>query len=78
MLTAERLVTKRVHGQRSLQWELPKGRRNEALDCRCYAIAALNILNPNFDLLDTMNTPLVARNRRAAVRRSGRILSQGL
>jgi phage terminase large subunit GpA-like protein len=78
MLTAERLITKRAHGQRSLQWELPSGRRNEALDCRSYAIAALNILNPNFDLLDTMSTPLVARNRRTAVRRSGRILSQGL
>lgn len=78
MLTAERLITKRIHGQRSLQWELPSGRRNEALDCRCYAIAALNILNPNFEALDAAG-PLVARNGPAVktVRRHSRVISRG-
>lgn len=30
---------------------MPKGRRNEALDCRVYGMAALHILNPNLDAL---------------------------
>jgi phage terminase large subunit GpA-like protein len=30
---------------------MPKGRRNEALDCRVYGLAALHILNPNLDRL---------------------------
>lgn len=50
-LTAERTEPRRVLGRNILSWVLPPGRRNEALDCRCYAIAALNIINPNFDLL---------------------------
>ena len=40
-LTAERPVLKMVSGQRFFVWENPKGRRNEALDCRVYAYAAL-------------------------------------
>ena len=75
MLTAERLVTKRAHGQRTLQWELPSGRRNEALDCRGLAIGALNILNPNFELLDATG-PLVARSAVMSKRKS-RVLSRG-
>ena len=39
-LIAERLVTKYVRGFPSLEWQLPKGRRNEALDCSVYAYAA--------------------------------------
>ncbi len=39
-LTAERLVTKYVRGFPTLEWFLPKGRRNEALDCAVYAYAA--------------------------------------
>ena len=40
-LTAERLVTKVVAGQRYRVWELPAGKANEALDKRVYAYAAL-------------------------------------
>jgi phage terminase large subunit GpA-like protein len=50
-LTAERTEPRRVLGRMLIGWVLPTGRRNEPLDCRCYAIAALNIVNPNFDLL---------------------------
>ena len=32
-------------------WVLKKGKRNEALDCRVYGLAALHILNPNLDAL---------------------------
>jgi phage terminase large subunit GpA-like protein len=40
-LTAERVVVKTASGQRYRVWELPKGKANEALDCRVYAYAAL-------------------------------------
>lgn len=40
-LTAERLLTKVVAGRRYTVWDLPKGKANEALDCRVYAYAAL-------------------------------------
>ena len=75
-LTAERMITRRSHGQRMLQWELPAGRRNEPLDCRGYAITALNILNPNFDLLDTVG-PLHVRSKPMGKRRP-RVLSHGV
>lgn len=40
-LTAERLLTKVASGRRYTVWDLPKGKANEALDCRVYAYAAL-------------------------------------
>lgn len=39
-LTAERLVPKFVKGHTKLEWHKPPGRRNEALDCEVYALAA--------------------------------------
>ena len=48
-LTAEKLVTKTVHGLPKPVWELPSGKRNEPLDCRVYAMAALELLQPNFE-----------------------------
>ena len=50
-LTAERIQTKFVNGHPTRVWVMPKGRRNEALDCRVYGLAALHILNPNLDRL---------------------------
>ena len=43
-LVAERLLTKVVGGRRFTVWDLPKGKANEALDCRVYAYAALMAL----------------------------------
>jgi phage terminase large subunit GpA-like protein len=43
-LIAERLVTKSTAAGRFRVWELLPGRRNEALDCRVYAMAALQSL----------------------------------
>lgn len=40
-LTAERAVTRYRAGHPFLAWELPSGARNEQLDCRVYAMAAL-------------------------------------
>lgn len=39
-LTAERLVSRYVKGRPRLEWVKPAGRRNEALDCAVYALAA--------------------------------------
>lgn len=40
-LTAEKVRTKYVKGYPVREWFCPKGRRNEPLDCRAYALAAL-------------------------------------
>lgn len=44
-LTAERLVTRYVKGHPRLEWVKPPGRRNEALDCAVYALAAAHYLH---------------------------------
>lgn len=44
-LLAEKLTTRRVGGQNVRAYECPKGKRNEAHDCRRYALAALKSLN---------------------------------
>jgi len=43
-LTAERMVTRYVKGHPKLEWHKPSGRRNEALDCAVYALAAAHLL----------------------------------
>jgi phage terminase large subunit GpA-like protein len=49
-MTAERLVTKLIRGFPDRQWHKTRV-RNEALDCRVYAYAALKIEKPNIKLL---------------------------
>ena len=49
-LTAERLQTRVVKGFQVREWHKTRD-RNEALDCRVYALAALKILNPNIKKL---------------------------
>ena len=44
MLTAETLVRRNRAGRAVLEWQNIHRERNEALDCRCYAIAALHAL----------------------------------
>lgn len=49
-LTAERLVTRYFKGVPTRRWELKDPRaRNEALDCRVYAMAALAILDTSIE-----------------------------
>lgn len=48
-LTAETKVLKVVQGERVFRWEA-KGRRNEALDCFVYALAALRLSQARFGL----------------------------
>lgn len=43
-VTAEQKLTRFKEGKPYSVWTLPKGRRNEALDCRVYAIAAMKAL----------------------------------
>jgi len=47
-ITAERLNVRYVKGQPVREWIKPDRARNEALDCRNYAYAALKIMNPSF------------------------------
>lgn len=52
-LLSERLVLSRSRTSSKWQWEkIPGHERNEALDCRNYALAALYIVNPDFDRLE--------------------------
>lgn len=46
-ITAEKLVTHYVKGQPVRTWHKPDKARNEALDCRVYALAALKITQPS-------------------------------
>lgn len=50
-LTSERRVVRYTRGQPTYVWELVKGKRNEALDCRVYGMAAIALLRPNFEAL---------------------------
>jgi phage terminase large subunit GpA-like protein len=50
-LTAEKKVVHYVKGKRKREWVKPEGRRNEALDCRVYAYAAMVLAAPKFDRL---------------------------
>lgn len=48
-LTAEKMVTRFVKGFAKREWVKQSGARNEALDCRVYAFAALILRAPQFD-----------------------------
>ncbi len=50
-LTSEKLITRYDKGFPRKEWHKLNGRRNEPLDCRVYAYAALKILNPDFDAI---------------------------
>lgn len=52
-LLSERLVLSTSKTASRWRWEkLPGHERNEALDCRNYALAALKIINPDFDRIE--------------------------
>jgi phage terminase large subunit GpA-like protein len=59
-LTAEKQVVRYVKGFAKREW-IKTRTRNEALDCRVYALAALQILNPDFELL-AKNIEMKSRN----------------
>ena len=75
-LTSEYLDKKWIDGKYRLKWMLPQGRRNEALDIRVLGIAALNILNPQYDTVQQEQQPRVTRTGRARAR--ARVHSSGV
>ena len=50
-LVSEKKVKKYVKGHLKYEWIKEPGVPNEALDCYKYSLAALEILNPNFEIL---------------------------
>ncbi len=50
-ITAEKLTIRYIKGQPIREWSKPDRARNEALDCRVYALAALKIMQPSFKRL---------------------------
>lgn len=50
-ITAEKMTTRYVKGQPIREWTKPDRARNEALDCRVYATAALKIMQPSLKRL---------------------------
>jgi len=65
-LTSERVVIKYRKGHPMRVWEKPSHQRNEALDCRVYALAALYILNPN---LQKLSQDIEERNPKVKTKR---------
>ena len=53
-LTAEKRVIKYVKGNKTIVW-IKQYKRNESLDCFVYALVALNILQPNLELIASNN-----------------------
>jgi phage terminase large subunit GpA-like protein len=61
MLTAEKQVIRRDKGFPRKVWEKKSASaRNEALDCRVYSMAALAILNPNWEALEERHNKRLA------------------
>ena len=50
-LTPEKRAIKFVRGKKTVVW-VPQRKRNEALDTFVYALVALNILQPNFEVIE--------------------------
>jgi phage terminase large subunit GpA-like protein len=72
-LVSERRILKFKKGFKRYEWIKESGVRNEPLDCRVYARAALGILNPNFETLRKLmekkkmkETPQAKASRQAA------------
>jgi phage terminase large subunit GpA-like protein len=61
-VTAEKLVVRYVKGQPVREWHKPEKARNESLDCRVYALAALKIMQPSIK----RHTAKLASHPRAA------------
>lgn len=75
-LLSERLVLSTAPTGNRWRWEkIPGHERNEALDCRNYAMAGLEILNPDWDAIErrragSEGSPRVRHRRRKAARKA--------
>lgn len=82
-LTSERRVIKYYKGRPKVEWVKRAGIRNEPLDLRNYATAALEILNPNLEMLaeTNKNGNIYIQNRQmtgAPRQKKRRVISKGL
>lgn len=83
-LTSEKRVIKYYRGRPKIEWVKRSGTRNEPLDLRNYATAALEILNPNFEVLErqgrngNMYTQASNNNQNNGTIRKRRVISKGL
>jgi phage terminase large subunit GpA-like protein len=70
-LTSEKCMTRYFKGRPKREWVKIEGRRNEALDCRCYALAALSLAAPQFERLAlTLRRKLEILTKKPAVKNS--------
>jgi phage terminase large subunit GpA-like protein len=76
-LTAERKLIRHSAGLPKSQWDLPAGKRNEALDCFVYAYAALKVLNPNLELLAQEKRVYQSDFTRPVAKKARRVISRG-
>lgn len=76
-LTSESLIVKMVNGIGKVQWVKKSGVRNEPLDIRNYAMAALRILNPNFELLKRRKIDSTQYEHQSR-KKKRRVLSKGV
>lgn len=77
-LTAEHRVTRYKNGRPVIKWELrSSSTRNEPFDLRNYATAALEILNPNLDMIKAQLDGEYQKPIRK-VKRRRRIISKGI
>jgi len=72
-LTSERRVLRVHRGERRYEWVKRAGARNEPLDCRNYAMAALEILNPD---LESLAKRRVEMGQRFEALRQGKLVPQ--
>lgn len=68
-LTSEVKITKMVKGRPKTEWKPKSGVRNEPLDIRVYNMAAIEILNPNFEELKKRKSakPTAPKKRRGTL-----------
>lgn len=63
-LTSEVKTTIYVKGKPKIQWVKKSGVRNEPLDCRVYATAAMEIFNPDFEYLEKIKGKTTVKKRK--------------
>jgi len=82
-LTSEKRTIKYYKGRPRIEWTKRSGTRNEPLDLRNYATAALEILNPNLELLKTQSRNGNVYNQKSMQQTNNsikkrRVISKGL
>lgn len=79
-LTSEKRVIKYYKGRPKVEWLKKSGTRNEPLDLRNYATAALEILNPDLDKLSVQhkNGNIFAQNSPQKTKRRYGLIKKGI